>query len=70
MKLSILAAATVTGLTASAAASAHEAGGPDLTRLPLGDGKISTGPKRGYVWACASKLRVTEAALKAALGVP
>lgn len=24
----------------------------DLTRLPLGDGKISTGPKKGWIWAC------------------
>ena len=26
--------------------------GVDLTRLPLGDGRISTGPERGAVWAC------------------
>ncbi|MBV9420041.1 MAG: YHYH protein [Alphaproteobacteria bacterium] len=32
-----------------AGAQAHEA---DLTRLPLGDGKISTGPKAGWIWAC------------------
>ena len=31
------------------AAFAHEV---DLTHLPLGDGKISQGPKRGYIWAC------------------
>ena len=24
----------------------------DLTRLPLGDGKISTSPKKGWIWAC------------------
>jgi hypothetical protein len=28
---------------------AHE---PDLTRLPLGDGKISDAPRRGWIWAC------------------
>ena len=39
-------------LTGSLGAAAHEADGPDLTRLPLGDGKISTAPKRGYIWAC------------------
>ena len=31
------------------AAGAHEV---DLTRLPLGDGKISKEPKQGYIWAC------------------
>lgn len=31
------------------AAAAHDA---DLTRLPLGDGKISTAPKVGWIWAC------------------
>jgi hypothetical protein len=25
---------------------------PDLTRLPVGDGRLSDGPKRGSVWAC------------------
>lgn len=34
-------------LAVSGAADAH-----DLTRLPLGDGKISTGPKAGWIWAC------------------
>ncbi len=33
-------------------ACAHESA--DLTRLPLGDGKISTGPKTGFIWACRS----------------
>jgi len=28
---------------------AHE---PDLTRLPLGDGKISDAPRQGWIWAC------------------
>ena len=31
------------------AAVAHDA---DLTRLPLGDGKISTAPQAGWIWAC------------------
>src|ERR1700728_3331266 len=30
-------------------AAAHEV---DLTRLPLGDGKLSTAPKKGWIWAC------------------
>lgn len=30
-------------------AAAHEI---DLARLPLGDGRISQGPKAGYIWAC------------------
>lgn len=37
------------GMLALAPARAHEV---DLTRLPLGDGKISTQPKVGYIWAC------------------
>src|SRR6185436_16740489 len=36
-------------LALCATAATHEA---DLTRLPLGDGKISTGPKAGWIWAC------------------
>jgi YHYH protein len=36
-------------LLAPIAALAHE---PDLTRLPLGDGKTSTEPKAGFIWAC------------------
>jgi hypothetical protein len=32
---------------------AHETGGaPDLTHLPIGDGKLSQAPKVGYIWAC------------------
>lgn len=27
----------------------------DLTRLPLGDGKISTGPQAGWIWACRTQ---------------
>src|SRR5262245_63795444 len=30
-------------------ATAHDL---DLRRLPLGDGKISTEPKAGWIWAC------------------
>ncbi|MGH6981324.1 MAG: hypothetical protein ACREFC_08975, partial [Stellaceae bacterium] len=33
----------------AAGAWAHDV---DLTRLPLGDGKISHEPKRGWIWAC------------------
>ena len=33
----------------TSAAAAHDI---DLTRLPLGDGKISTEPKPGFIWAC------------------
>jgi hypothetical protein len=34
-------------------ALAHTPGeAPDLTHLPLGDGKISSEPKRGFIWAC------------------
>jgi len=32
-----------------ATASAHA---PDLTRLPLGDARISTAPRAGWIWAC------------------
>jgi hypothetical protein len=34
---------------ACSGAAAHEA---DLKRLPIGDGKISKAPQRGYIWAC------------------
>lgn len=37
---------------ASALAIPAFAHGIDLHRLPLGDGKISHSPKRGWVWAC------------------
>jgi len=52
MKLLMLAAAMAMATSAPLAARAHEEGGPDLTHLPLGDGKLSTAPKRGYIWAC------------------
>lgn len=41
-------AVAMTG-TAFVSAAAHEI---DLTRLPVGDGKISDGPKTGWIWAC------------------
>lgn len=33
-------------------AEAHGPAAQDLTALPLGDGKISQGPRQGWVWAC------------------
>ena len=42
-------AAVVTSFLLAAPALSHEA---DLTRLPLGDGKISTEAKAGWIWAC------------------
>ncbi|MBI1881016.1 MAG: YHYH protein [Chloroflexi bacterium] len=29
-----------------------QANSVDLTRLPIGDNKVSTGPQRGFVWSC------------------
>jgi hypothetical protein len=46
------AVAAILCLLAPLAAAAHETEAPDLTRLPLGDGKIATAPRRGYIWAC------------------
>ncbi len=44
------AAAAVAVMAAShAPAGAHEV---DLTKLPLGDGKLSQAPRKGHVWAC------------------
>jgi hypothetical protein len=42
--------AAMLGTTGSPPAVAH--GPVDLHRLPLGDGRISTGPRTGYIWAC------------------
>jgi hypothetical protein len=42
-------AAAAIMLMMTAGAFAHEV---DLTHLPLGDGKISTAPKQGWIWAC------------------
>jgi hypothetical protein len=44
-----LSAALLLAALASAPALAHD---PDLTHLPLGDGKISDKPKKGWIWAC------------------
>ncbi len=47
MRIAIVAA---TGLALAAGpALAHS---PDPTKLPLGDGKLSSGPKAGFIWAC------------------
>ncbi len=51
----LLALAAGLALVGSGVAMAHEeasSAGVDLKHLPLGDGKISTGPKAGYIWAC------------------
>jgi hypothetical protein len=51
------AAALVLALTASAAtalAAGTAARAIDPTRVPLGDGHVSTSPKVGYVWSCQS----------------
>ena len=34
-----------------------EVDGIDLTRLPIGDGRVSAGPERGSVWSCTSDFR-------------
>jgi hypothetical protein len=52
MKWLHLAAAVAVALAGPSWAWAHEDGGPDLTRLPLGDGRISNGPRQGWIWAC------------------
>ena len=44
---------TLAGCGVVAAAAWSASLGPDPTRLPLGDGKVSTSAKRGYVYACA-----------------
>lgn len=36
----------------SGAVSADEASGVDLTALPVGDGRYSTSPRRGYLYSC------------------
>jgi YHYH protein len=41
--------AILAGLATGASALAHDI---DLKRLPLGDGKVSSEPKVGWVWAC------------------
>ena len=44
-----IAIATIAVFAAASAAFAHDV---DPTKLPLGDGKLSSGPKAGYIWAC------------------
>ncbi len=39
-------------LSVALALSAGSGNALDITRLPLGDGKVSTAPQRGYVYAC------------------
>jgi hypothetical protein len=52
--VAVLAVALIAGLwNASPGRSAGTSSATDLTRLPLGDGKLTTtGPKRGYVYRC------------------
>ena len=45
MRIAIIAVAALVATSALA----HEL---DPAKLPLGDGKLSTGPKVGYLWAC------------------
>lgn len=41
------------GASSAATPAVAGTGGPDLTALPLGDGKVtSSGPRRGYVYSC------------------
>ncbi len=54
----------LTGLIATAVATAHPAPAQstrtdvlDLRALPLGDGKVSTEPRRGYVYSCTTRFR-------------
>ncbi|HZD89997.1 MAG TPA: YHYH protein, partial [Pseudolabrys sp.] len=49
MRISTIAIACAAAMACFAAATAHEI---DLHKLPLGDGKISHEPKRGWIWAC------------------
>lgn len=42
---------------AAGAGAAEKTGRLDVTALPLGDGKISSGPMRGYVYSCTTHFR-------------
>jgi YHYH protein len=53
--LSRLAAFSVCAALFSNLALSHEP--VDKTRLPVGDGKYSTSPKKGYVWTCSQIFR-------------
>jgi len=44
----------VAAVAVLAAALAAGAGAVDPAKVPLGDGRLSTGPKAGYVWSCQS----------------
>jgi hypothetical protein len=48
--------------TAEDRSAARPAGAPALTRLPLGDRKISDAPSSGYVWACQTNFGLGGAA--------
>ena len=48
----LIAAFCISVLGPGATLAHDEGGGVDLTHLPLGDGKISTAPERGHIWAC------------------
>lgn len=45
----VVAATFAAAFAVVAAAAAHEV---DQHHLPVGDGKYSTGPKKGYIWVC------------------
>ncbi len=49
MRIAIATIATVAAIAVPSAALAHS---PNPHKLPLGDGKHSSGPKAGYIWAC------------------
>src|SRR5438093_637394 len=44
------------GVSLLASAAALAAGGIDATHLPIGDGKVSSSPKAGYVDACSGPI--------------
>ncbi len=50
LALLVLVAAAFVPLATEAGTTSPSA--TDLTRLPLGDGRVSTSAKRGYLWAC------------------
>ena len=59
MRLKLLISKTML-LLVFACSSAPEATSDevDLTRLPIGDGKISNGPEAGSVWSCSTQFRI------------
>lgn len=52
------------GAAAASTGSAAASTGPDLTRLPLGDGRISTAPESGSVYACQAQFGPAPGALR------